>query len=241
MTRFFSELEPQSSKSKSQELAENDLEYEEMMVERELTKYKKEQDIVTGRVAYLELKVEKGYRPPKELNPMQLMRYFDPKLENITNIKEIKSNMGASTGRYTVFFKEPIMASRFVHRYDNDFFNTEEVNIPLKAYIYQLRKNGETKTEIQDRYSEVEKELGLFSQVQGYAHQKMRPADKKGWLMLYNLPFEVTAKDISEICKGYGKVVDMYMSESAKSKNRGYSIVKFEKEGSAKNMMNMVS
>jgi RNA recognition motif-containing protein len=172
---------------------------------------------------------------------MQLMRYFDPKLEKITDIKEIKNNMGASTGRYSVFFKNPVDASKFVERYDNDYFNTEEVNLPLKAYIYQLRKTGESVTEIQERYAKVEQDLGLFSQVQGYAHQKMRPQDKKGWLMLYNLPFEVQAKEVSEICKGYGKVVDMYMPSNSMNKNRGYAIVKFEKVGSANNMMNMVS
>jgi RNA recognition motif-containing protein len=59
--------------------------------------------------------------------------------------------------------------------------------------------------------------------------------------MIYNLPFEVNSKDVAEICKGYGKVVDMYMPETSKHKNKGYAIVKFEQEGSAKNMMNLVS
>ena len=69
----------------------------------------------------------------------------------------------------------------------------------------------------------------------------MRPADKKGWLMLYNLPYEVTSKEVAQICRGYGKVVDMYMPENSSKKNRGYSIIKFEHERSAKNMMTMVN
>lgn len=59
--------------------------------------------------------------------------------------------------------------------------------------------------------------------------------------MIYNLPFEVNSKDLAEVCKGYGKLVDMYMPQTSQNKNRGYAIVKFENEGSAKNMMNLVS
>jgi hypothetical protein len=104
--------------------------------QKEEIKYNKEQQIISGCVAYLELKLERFVRLPKEINEMQLLRYFDPKLEKIISLKEIKNNIGASTGRYAVFFKDSLEASKFVQRFDNDYFNTEELNIPLKAYVY---------------------------------------------------------------------------------------------------------
>lgn len=100
----------------------------------------------------LELKIDRNASFPQEINPMQLIRYFDPNLTKITNIKEVKNNVGAPTGKYAVFFKDSTEASNFVHRYDNDYINTAEVSIPLKAYVYQLRKSGESQSEIAQRY-----------------------------------------------------------------------------------------
>lgn len=90
---------------------------------------------------------------------MQLLRYFDPTLQKIKTVKEIKTNAGASTGRYTIFFSDPKEAQKFVSRYDNDFFNTEEINIPLRAHIFEIRKKSEGESALQQTYKSVQDSL----------------------------------------------------------------------------------
>lgn len=146
---------------------------------------------------------------PEEWSEFQTHRYFDPKLENIEKIVQIKDSIGRKTPKCLIYAKDKKFAEKFVKRYNNDFINTEEVQNHLRCHIFDLKTQK----------------------------KRLKQMDAKGKLMIYNIAFEATNVEIGDICKSFGNVKGIYMPLRAEDRNNGYAIVEFDKVESAKEMM----
>ena len=140
------------------------------------------------------------------------MRYFDPQAQNITKIVPLKNNLNQKSSKALIYTKSNDYANSFIHRYNNDFINTDLIKSPLKAKLFDLKR----------------KETGL------------KVEESKNMLMLYNLAYEITNFEISKYCKEYGDIEKLYMPMRSDRLNMGYAIVKFLDKKASKRMLENV-
>jgi len=125
------------------------------------------------------------------------------------------SSLGTRCSSALVSTDSPETVARLVDIFDNDFFNTHEhkVKVRAKAFDTLTRKN---------------------------MMQTICKGDEKGWLMIYDLAWEVREDELRKICEEYGTVQEIRMKMRSLNKNMGYAMVKFEERDNAKRMMSAV-
>lgn len=147
---------------------------------------------------------------PKDWSAAKVRTYFDPKAENIVGVKPIVNKLGLPTGKLIMEFSNSELASKFIRRYDNDFIELPDMSAHLRARLHTLSIRSES----------------LASKI-----------ERDRTVMLYNLPFEATNKEVATVAGYYGGLSRIDMPQNSRQRNRGYALVTFKEPQSANKMI----
>jgi len=136
---------------------------------------------------------------PKEWTEGMVLHYFDPKLEKILEYKPILNKMGLNSGTAILKFKDRDLANKFIQRYNNDFIELADNSYSLNVRMYELQ-----------------------TKEKGFSANKM-----ENTIMIYDLPFEATNKEIADLAGQYGTVLNLYMPMRNSTKNKGYAVIEY--------------
>ena len=147
---------------------------------------------------------------PKDWSAAKIRTYFDPTAEKIVAVKPIVNKLGLGTGRVVIEFANSESATKFIRRYDNDFIELPDLNAHLRARLHTLSIRSES----------------LASKI-----------ERDRTVMLYNLPFEATNKEVATVAGYYGELSRVDMPQNSRQRNRGYALVTFKDPQSASRMI----
>lgn len=146
---------------------------------------------------------------PKTWTEGDIQAYFDPQMKTILSAKHMLNKFGKPTGRSIIEMKDRISAAKFVDRYNNDFIETDSLTSPLRARTFDLQ-----------------------SRIKAFKAEKL---DRTA--MIYDLAFEATSKDISDLARDFGEIRSMYMPMRTADKNKGYCVIEFDSQQTVKDFV----
>lgn len=148
---------------------------------------------------------------PKDWAEGDVLSYFDPKLKLIQSASHMLNKFGQPNGKVVLLMRDRESASKFIEKYNNDYIELKDMTSPIRARLFDLQtKSTAFKAEKLERT-----------------------------LMIYDLAFEATNKDLVDLCKDYGEIKSLYMPMRTATKNKGYCVVEFENQSSVHSMMFM--
>ena len=140
---------------------------------------------------------------PIDWTEQMIMNYFDSDRTLIKKLQPILNKLGKPTDRSLVHFSDRQTANKFIQRYNNDYIHTDNETSPIQARLYDLQTSIKA-----FKAEQIEKTV-----------------------MIYNLPYEVTNKQVTDFAKEHGEVKNLYFPMRSSTKNRGYGVVEyFDKE-----------
>src|SRR3990167_3986740 len=147
---------------------------------------------------------------PKDWSVAKIRTYFDPKGNTIVAVKPIVNKLGLSSGKTIIEFGNQEHASIFIRRYDNDYIELPEQNSHLRARLHTLSVRS------QSLAAKIERDRTV---------------------MIYNLPFEATNKEVATVAGHYGPLSRVEMPLTSRNKNRGYALIVFRDPHNAVDMI----
>jgi RNA recognition motif. (a.k.a. RRM, RBD, or RNP domain) len=147
---------------------------------------------------------------PNDWSMSKARTYFDPTGENIISLKPIVNRLGLPIGRVIIEFENPEKASSFIRKYDNDFIELPDFSAHLRVRLHTLSIRSES----------------LASKI-----------ERDRTVMVYNLPFEATNKEVATVAKYYGELSRVEMPMNSRQRNKGYALLIFAEPQSANRMI----
>ena len=137
---------------------------------------------------------------PKDWEEADIIGYFDPRFKSILSAKHMLNKFGKPTGKVIIEMKDRQAAATFIDRYNMDFIETKDLTSALRARSFDLQ-----------------------SQSKAFKVDKL---DRT--VMIYDLAFEATTKEVADMAKDFGEIKSFYMPMRSASKNKGYCIIEFD-------------
>ena len=162
-------------------------------------KQKEDQRVEKRSIENTEQNIVQVMGIPKDWNEGKVLAYFDPKLEKVESVKPILNKLGAPTGRSILVLKNRRLANEFIQKYNNDFIELKEESHALSVRMFELSTSAKT-----------------------FKVEKLNRT-----VMIYDVPFEATNKELADFAGQFGQVKSLYMPMQSSHRNKGYCIVEY--------------
>lgn len=169
-------------------------------IEDQLKTREKEELVVKRSITNEDLTIVQVEGIPKDWTEGDIISYFDPKATKIVRANHLLNKLGNPTGRSMIEFKDRVAAEKFIAKYNKDYIELENMTSPLRVRSFVLQTNNRA--------------------------FKAESLDKS--VMIYDLHFGLSSKDLWDLLKDFGGIVDLYFPMRSKSMNKGYCVVQFE-------------